>query len=539
LGRAPRAPRPPPAHLGCLGRQPAMPPPHGPVAGEGQREQPGLEITCVSLAKDQCKLASSPCFGEQGNRWRLLRLEHHTDEKAVATHLYNGVVCYAADANKFSKAERWMGKLDSSRGLEPSIEAFKALLRGATRNGDWSKAEEWFHRPSTPGLHPELGGLQPDGESYDIMVQAAASQGELVRAEQYLRLAYERGLKPARGSYARFAYSLLAAGEPRRAHHWVSELVRRGCSKVESYDPQVVKQELRNLRSQRSWPPEELVDLVLKLARCLATVGNPATANEWLRYLTECTVKPSDYPETWEAVRRATPPEIRAANLFSDFYYEQPGSDSGLPGTPIPTWQPASPAAFLPAALSGEERGPDGLSLRDARTAAATAAGRRSLTLHDAHEPCTAWASAAPLPRAASVASGTKRPKSRAVTSMSDAAESTRPPSSLSRPTTSLAASAPPSPPPPSLPVGGRGSRTARLSGAGGGYDESLHRPNTARIGRPAGASRGLRLLLEARRRVASADRAAVARRLPAGLARADEGLGDSGDVPGCEVEAA
>lgn len=439
-----------------------------------------VETTCFSIAKGTHKLQLDPFFGEKGKRWQLLRLQHHLDEKAVAKHALNGVVRYAAEQGNLEMAERYLEKLDTTKGVPPSIQAFNSVLQGFTSRGDWRKADEWFDRTAAPALHPQMAGLLPDRESYDIMVQSSAGAGDLVRAERYMKLALDHDIRPSRSTFYKLTHALLAVGQAKRAHCWMELLVQRGCAKVDSYAACDVKQELRTLRSLRTWQPEEHVDIVLALASSLAAQGNPVTANEWLSYVVECGAKTVDHPEVWERVRSATPHEIRPSVLFAE------SADDAQP--------PPSPSARLPAVLSGEERGEDG-EMRMAATK--SMAARKSSALQQGlvassdsprpgsrqspRPPCTSWAEKRPMSRSSAAPSPT-------------ATASTRVPSSLGRGSPRMGWSSP--------------SGTRPRSSCSSATDAAGHSARVASATSPA-----MRRLLEAKRSLANADRAAVALR--------------------------
>lgn len=517
-----------------------------------------LLMTSVAFAKTHFKRDAEACFiGPPGNRFELLRLKHHSDERQVATSFFNGVVKFAAEEGQTEEAERWMCKLDSTRGYKPSVEAFNALLRSATLKQDWAKADEWFNRPDTPGLHPELGRLQPNGESFDIMIQAAAACGDMVRGERYLRLAEERGWKVARKSMDRIVRKFLERKESRRAHHWAHTLVKEGCRDVESYEPWVVRNENHKLRSEQVFAPSQIYDLVGALAKSLSDQGNTQTANEWLEYLVECGVNSQDYKELWDYVRKATPLEICPAALYAEL-----GDLDFLQRTAclaLPSSQPVAPmaAVLLPATLSGEERGVDGkfrhrhrrpsrnggsgsFSRADSRSSSIDGSvspprkalmARPALTSPAFSRPASAAAGRAATPvQCASTLWGVdgKRPMS-----PEEYLASTRAPSSCSQTGSRALAVLPPAGPSPGLASaaaahgGGAGSGGGRAASPGKarfprgldpGRKSSPSRQKIAQqaagLGMPQGVgSVGLHRLLEARRNVASADRAATARR--------------------------
>ena len=137
--------------------------------------------------------------------------------------------------------------------------------------------DEWVSKPAAPALHPELGSLALDLETYSMLVELASKADDVVRAERYAEEAAARGLRLSRRSLCQVAWAHLRAGEPRRAHLRAEALIKQGSAERPNYLPAVVKQELQTWRSQRSWDPEEVVDLVDALARSLADSGNAAT----------------------------------------------------------------------------------------------------------------------------------------------------------------------------------------------------------------------------------------------------------------------
>lgn len=346
------------------------------------RDEPGrlLELNCISLAKAACRHQGLALIGPPGNQFELRRLQHHSDERKTATSFMNGVVAISAAAGDVEHAARWMSKLDSTRGYVPSVEAFNALLRATTRRGDWTKADEWFNRPDTPVLHPELGTLQPNAESYDIMAQAAASFGDVVRAEKYMRLAKERGLKVSRKTFSRIICKLLEQREARRAHHWAHLLIIEGCCQVECYEPWVVRNEKHKLRSTQIFSPLAIYELVGEVIKGLADTGNTQTANAWLEYLVECGVNSEDYKDLWTYVRKATPLEIVPAGLSAEMYEQAIAARSPFVEAATMSPKPVAPTAprLLPAVLSGEERLENGTFRHRARRPSRSGSARSS-----------------------------------------------------------------------------------------------------------------------------------------------------------------
>mmetsp|Transcript_85115 Transcript_85115/g.150536 ORF Transcript_85115/g.150536 Transcript_85115/m.150536 type:complete len:458 (-) Transcript_85115:117-1490(-) len=278
-----------------------------------------METTCVTIAKGQQRLGevlsgTSPNIAFKGSAYAL----HRQMERDFKSNFTNGIVQFSAHTGELVKAERWMLRLDQRRGLDPEVKTFNALLEGLLKQGDFDKADEWFDKPAARALHPEMGNLSPDFVSYDIMIQASAKAGNLVRAEKYLSNSLFLGFRPHRDSFIFVIEAMLAQNEPKRAHNWMEEFIVRGCSKSPSYQPEVVKNCIAELRSARAWDPEAFLALVDSLARSLADADNSASADRWLHFLFECGRQPADAMETWEHVRARTPNEIRPARLYCE-----------------------------------------------------------------------------------------------------------------------------------------------------------------------------------------------------------------------------
>eukprot|EP00418_Pyrodinium_bahamense_P002730 CAMPEP_0179020236 /NCGR_PEP_ID=MMETSP0796-20121207/5277_1 /TAXON_ID=73915 /ORGANISM="Pyrodinium bahamense, Strain pbaha01" /LENGTH=502 /DNA_ID=CAMNT_0020716043 /DNA_START=88 /DNA_END=1593 /DNA_ORIENTATION=+ len=300
-----------------------------------------IETTCVTIAKDRNR-SRGACTGKETGRkgWSGGGLAHLLQRRKNAeADFFNGVVRYSAEEGQVDKAERWMLKLDSRRGVHPHVTALNALMLAEANRGDLAQAEAWFERTLQRAIHPELGDLTPNVESYDILVQRAAEAGDLARMEKFLQACCSRGFRPARRSFLRAVQALVGAGEPRRAHHWMEAMVREGSTERADYAPREVKRVLRLRPSLRPWDAEELVEVILGLARRLAEAHNSSAADQWLGYLTECGEKPSMHIETWEYVRALTPPEIVPARLTA--------------GVERVDFKP-EPPLLLPASLSGE-----------------------------------------------------------------------------------------------------------------------------------------------------------------------------------------
>jgi len=175
------------------------------------------------------------------------------------------------------------------------------------------------------------------------MILASAKAGDLARADKYLAQALETErpeLRPHRNSFKTIVRSMVKAGEPKRAHHWMEDFVTRGCSECREYSPEAVKLCASSLRSMRPWNLEDHITLVQELAKSLADAGNAVSANHWLGYLHKCGQAPSsrEASATYDYVRCASPLEIVPARLSVE----------------SPTGTRPEAAKRVPALLSGE-----------------------------------------------------------------------------------------------------------------------------------------------------------------------------------------
>mmetsp|Transcript_58051 Transcript_58051/g.136040 ORF Transcript_58051/g.136040 Transcript_58051/m.136040 type:complete len:461 (+) Transcript_58051:73-1455(+) len=318
----------------------------------------GTEVSCAILAKGQQRLTdvlAGTCETADGKKWKggahklqqILRKDFHSK-------LCNGMVCFSANLGRTEQAERWMNHLDHKQGDTPEVQSLNMLLQALIREGDLPKADEWFQKTKQGALHPELGSLRPNRSSYDVMIQGAARADDIVRAERYLMELLERtGDRPHRNSFREVVVALLRAGEPRRAHEWMEDYVKKGCAFWRSYDADVVRTCSRELRHRRTYNVEEHFELVETLARALAGAGNTVTANHWLEYLVRCGQRPSGSVETWDLVRAATPREILSARLYCEEPTEHMFTPPEANRQGVEMWRDRAPLQ-LPALLSGE-----------------------------------------------------------------------------------------------------------------------------------------------------------------------------------------
>lgn len=312
-----------------------------------------MEVSCVTMAKGHqhvevlagtCKSARAKA-GAYSLQQQLKREFHST--------LCNGMVCFNAHHGHTQEAERWMSYFDTKQGDVLQVETLNALLAALIKKGDLAKADDWFQRVQHAALHPELSSLRPQRSTYDVMIQGMANADALPRAERYLMDLEGRGERPHSQSFRDVILALFRAGEPRRAHLWMQDLVTKGCCTWPSYAPEVVRPRARELRHRRG-NVEEHLELVLQLVKELAAVQNTVTANDWLQYLVQCGRSPAQSPETWDVVRAQSPPQILPARLYCEERGNQPSrSYEAHPHGALQMWRDRAPLQ-LPALLSGE-----------------------------------------------------------------------------------------------------------------------------------------------------------------------------------------
>lgn len=313
--------------------------------------------------------------------------------RVVSRHC-NGLVLQYAEQGEVEEAEHWMRKLDSARGLPPTIAAFNGLLLAVGKQGNLEKADAWFVKAES-ALHPEFGDLQPTAQSFDAMVQIAAAANDVARTDRYLSDMRDLGHRPDRRTFFAAIAACLRAEQPKRAHLWLQACVQGGCSQCRSYPPEEVRRVRGLIRSMQLWCPEDLVAQVLSVAEGLAAAGNTVTADEWLGYLVQCGVPIAHYPASWEHIRAASPPRIVPARLHAD------------------TGEPPAPLRLLPAALSGERRqaGAIASGQESSRRKPGSAAWALKSLANTRERLATAAAATAAL-RAASCDQGAVRPRS-------------------------------------------------------------------------------------------------------------------------------
>jgi len=313
-----------------------------------------MEVSCVTMVKGHqhmevvagtCKSARERKAGAYALQQQLKRDFHST--------LCNGMVCFNAHHGHTHEAEKWMKYLDTKQGDVAQVETLNALLAALIKKGDLVKADEWFKRVQHAALHPELSSLRPQRSTYDVMIQGMANANDLPRAEHYLLDVLRLNERAHSRSFSDVIEALLRAGEPRRAHLWMQDLVQNGCCTWPSYSPELVRQRSRELRHRRG-NVEEHLELVHRLVKELAAVENTVTANEWLLYLVQCGQRPDQSPETWDAVRAKAPLQILPARLYCEEPNNQPtrSSQANSQGA-LQMWRDRAPLQ-LPALLSGE-----------------------------------------------------------------------------------------------------------------------------------------------------------------------------------------
>lgn len=196
-------------------------------------------------------------------------------------------------------------------GMKPEVRTLNTLLLSNARAGEYDKAEEWLSKCEDRALHPELTGLCPTAESYNIMIQMFTRAGQLQRAEKWLEaIEKEIQVRPTLATQLGLIKAGLALHEVRRAHRWAASLIKNGCSQNRNYAPELVKSQRKKFRSSWEWDVAGLVDTIIAVVKALSAAANARTANEWLRYLVMCGMKPEEAPSAWETVRRVHPMEI-------------------------------------------------------------------------------------------------------------------------------------------------------------------------------------------------------------------------------------
>lgn len=299
-----------------------------------------LEIDCITIAKGthaaELRQAREARKGQRrvpGKRTDLIRQDY-----------CNNIARFTAEEGISGKAALWMSKLDSSAGVKPEVRTFNAVLQSFARAGDFERAEAWFVRGTQSTLHPELEGMVPKGvdeRTYEILIVNFAQYGDVMGAEKYMALSSNAGYRPSMKCFYTLVQACLKNKEPRRAHWWFEDLVQNGCSKRPNYSGSVVKAERANLDNVRSWSPDAHFDVAKQVIRSLAEAGNTSTANQWLKYLTECGLHPEDSPDVWAAVRSAHPLEIVSSQLSGERCHSRETAHS------VPAWT-------RPALLNGE-----------------------------------------------------------------------------------------------------------------------------------------------------------------------------------------
>merc|ERR1712039_894651 len=116
-------------------------------------------------------------------------------------------------------------------GRTPDQASFNAVVTSLAQSGDLEQADDWFNRPLTSALHPELVAVAPDATSYNALVVASAQHGDLPRAETYARTMQSEGMTLTFQSYTSLIQVCLQQLECRRAHRWCEEMVATGWTK--------------------------------------------------------------------------------------------------------------------------------------------------------------------------------------------------------------------------------------------------------------------------------------------------------------------
>ena len=73
-------------------------------------------------------------------------------------------------------------------------------------------------------------GLEPHVTSYSAVVDARAKSGDIVRAEQWMEETISPGVEPNIVSHSSMLDACARAKDHERAEHWLNEITERGCS---------------------------------------------------------------------------------------------------------------------------------------------------------------------------------------------------------------------------------------------------------------------------------------------------------------------
>lgn len=279
-----------------------------------------IQVACVTLAKGANRRHFAVSDENSPRQRRCLALgDKDSYAKSFKTKMFNTIVCFNADAGKLNGAENWMEKLNAKTGIEPEVHSFNTLLISFTKAGEHDKAEKWFARCGTPALHPELVGMCPTAESYNIMIQMFTKADEIRKAEKwFLNTERDMQIRPTLASQLSLIKACLRLHESRRAHQWAKYLIENGCQQNENYAPEFVKAERFKFHTTWEWNVSSLTDTLLAVVEALAALGNSHTADEWLRYLVGCGLKPEEAYSTWEKVRKVHPKEIISTILSGE-----------------------------------------------------------------------------------------------------------------------------------------------------------------------------------------------------------------------------
>jgi len=273
-----------------------------------------MELNCVRLAKGLNAVLADPTAENYGQRWGKIR-SHQEHTKAVRTHYSNGIVQVCAENGDLDRAQHWMRKFDTRKGVSVGPRTFNTLLHSLGARGQLEKAEDWFGLLKRSPLHPEFENTTAGSATFDVMVQTSAKAQDVIRTQKYLDEAAEASVRLSLKSLVAAGNLFLKIGEYRRLQSLCDQIVRQGCSLRPGYPPQVIRGEKQKARSQRQPEVDSFVALVSSLARALADMENTHSANRWLQYLSDAGIGHSTMPELWDHVRAKTPLDIVPAQL--------------------------------------------------------------------------------------------------------------------------------------------------------------------------------------------------------------------------------
>jgi len=231
---------------------------------------------------------------------------------------------------------------------------FNDLIQMAMNDSNLEKVDDFF----LDSADLIYWGIKPNTTSLDLVIQHCVSVGDLIRAEKYANMA-RHNFRPCLRSYVVLMQAYIERNEARRAHSWLDWILKNGFGIHASCPAEFVR--IERAYDSTVFPNDEqncLLDCISRVAEALAMAGNATTAASWLSYMIACDVRPEDYPETWEIVREAHPPDIIPAALWTESRrFPMNWRQKRIPAARIMGQNPV-PAATRSIKLSGEAESP-------------------------------------------------------------------------------------------------------------------------------------------------------------------------------------